>query len=411
VNPRQVSYWLDRFPDSRRPSWPRQRGALQTSVAIVGGGLTGCASAYTFATAGVPVVLVEADRIGQADGTSGGLGLLRQELDVDFHQVASIYGLRAARALWQGARRAALDFAAALRRLGIGAEPEIVDSITFSRRREDERRLRRELQSRKEAGVEAAWLNAAALRRETAIDGVGGIKAHGNGQIDPYRACLGFARASAARGALIFERTKALRVRARRKSVEIRTTGGMISAETVVLATGYPTDDLRALRRHVRKRHSYVVLTDSMPAAMRREVGKRSAMLRDTEEPAHSLRWMKEDRILFGGGDQPEVKERARAKALVQRSNQLMYELSLIYPAISGIQPTHTWDTSVIQSVDGLPYLGPHRNFPRHLFAYGLGRDGLAFSWLAARIFLRFYMKEPDKYDHLFGFGRILGER
>ena len=92
-------------------------------------------------------MLVEADRIGQGDGTSGGLGLLRQELDVDFHQVASTYGLRAARALWQGARRAALDFAAALRRLGIGAEPEIVDSIRSRAGREDERRLRRELQS------------------------------------------------------------------------------------------------------------------------------------------------------------------------------------------------------------------------------------------------------------------------
>ncbi|MGH9329477.1 MAG: NAD(P)/FAD-dependent oxidoreductase, partial [Vicinamibacterales bacterium] len=206
---RQISYWLDRFPDSRRPSWPRQRGPLKTSIAIVGGGLTGCASAYTFATAGVPVVLVEAERIGQGDGTSGGLGLLRQELDVDFHEVASTYGLRAARALWQGARRAALDFAAALRRLGVGAELTLADSITFSRLREDERRLRKELQARKEAGVEAAWLSAAALRRETAIDGVGGIKAHGNGQIDPYRACLGFARASAARGALVFERSKA----------------------------------------------------------------------------------------------------------------------------------------------------------------------------------------------------------
>jgi hypothetical protein len=43
------------------------------------------------------------------------------------------------------------------------------------------------------------------------------------------------------------------------------------------------------------------------------------------------------------------------------------------------------------------------------LFAYGLGRDGLAFSWLAARLFLRHYADEPDRHDHLFGFGRILG--
>jgi glycine/D-amino acid oxidase-like deaminating enzyme len=61
-----------------------------------------------------------------------------------------------------------------------------------------------------------------------------------------------------------------------------------------------------------------------------------------------------------------------------------------------------------VHSADGLPYLGPHRNFPRHLFAYALGRDGLAFSWLAARLFLRYYRGEPEKHDQLFGFGRIL---
>jgi glycine/D-amino acid oxidase-like deaminating enzyme len=405
---RQVSYWLDRFPDSRRPSWPRYRGTAKTSIAIVGGGLTGSCAAYTFAMAGVPVILVEAERVGQGDGTAGGLGVLRQELDVDFHQVASIYGRRAARALWQGARRAALDFAAALRRLGVGAELTTVDSITLARMKEDERRVRRELQARKEAGVEAAWLSAATLRRETAIDGVGGIKAHGNGQIDPYRACLGLIRAAEARGAAVYERSEALRVRAGRKAVEIRTAGGTITADRVVLATGYPTNDLRALRRHMRRVSSYAVLTETMPAAVRREVGRRSAMLRDTEQPAHALRWMRDDRVLFGGGDQPELKGRARDRAIVQRTGQLMYELSLIYPAISGLQPTHGWDATTIQSVDGLPYLGPHRNFPRHLFAYGLGRDGLAFSWLAARLFLRHYANEPDRHDHLFGFGRIL---
>jgi glycine/D-amino acid oxidase-like deaminating enzyme len=409
VKTRYASYWLDRFPDSRRPSWPRYRGAARTSIAIVGGGLTGCAAAYSFAAAGVPVVLVEADRIGQGDGTSGGLGLLRQELDVDFHQVASTYGRRAARALWQGARRAALDFAAVLRRLGVGADLTIADSITFSRRPEDLRRLQRELQARKEAGVEAAWLSPSLLKRETAIDGVGGIKAHGNGQIDPYRACLGLARAAEKRGARIFERSKALRVRARRKDVEIHVDGGTITSDRVVLATGYPTDDLRALRRHVRRLRTYAVLTDTMPAAVRREVGRRSAMLRDTDDPPHALRWMRDDRILFGGGDQPELKERLREKAVVQRAGQLMYELSVLYPAISGIQPTHAWNSGIVQSVDGLPFLGPHRNFPRHLFAYGLSRDGLAFSWLAARIFLRHYTNEMDKYDHLFGYGRILG--
>ena len=34
---------------------------------------------------------------------------------------------------------------------------------------------------------------------------------------------------------------------------------------------------------------------------------------------------------------------------------------------------------------DGLPVVGPHRNFPRHLFALGHGRHGVGMAWLAAK--------------------------
>ncbi len=63
------SPWIDRFPRSRVPSYPKHRGELAVDVAIVGGGLTGCAAAYAFAAAGVKVALFEANRIGS--GSSG----------------------------------------------------------------------------------------------------------------------------------------------------------------------------------------------------------------------------------------------------------------------------------------------------------------------------------------------------
>ena len=65
------SPWVDSFPRSRVPSYPKHKGQLTADVVIVGGGLTGCATAYAFAAAGVRVVLLEADRIGQ--GSSGGV--------------------------------------------------------------------------------------------------------------------------------------------------------------------------------------------------------------------------------------------------------------------------------------------------------------------------------------------------
>jgi glycine/D-amino acid oxidase-like deaminating enzyme len=130
--------------------------------------------------------------------------------------------------------------------------------------------------------------------------------------------------------------------------------------------------------------------------------------VQDTHVPPHLIRWLKDDRVLVSGGDRPSVDGRARAKLLVPQVHELMYELTTIYPAISGLQPEWGWDVDWYGSPDGLPVIGPHRNFPRHLFALGNGRHGAGVAWLAARVLLRAYLQEPAKGDDLFGFARVL---
>ena len=405
--PRHVPLWLDRFPKSRRPSYPRFRGNVETDVLIVGGGLTGCACASTFTTAGVKVVVLEADRIG-AGSTAASPGLIREDFDASFQATADAHGLRAARTLWQGLRRASLDFAAALKRLDIKCDLMPQDLLHVVRRDVDAvRRLRREYDARRAAGFDHTWMTAAAVTREASLEGGAAIRTRGF-VFDPYRACLGFAGAAAGRGALLFERTPVRRIRAGRKAVEVATASGTVRAQAVVIATGASLPDLRALRRHLHEQVSYSVVTESLPAAVRRELGRRAASLRDSSSPPHFLRWLKDDRALFVGTDQAPVPARAREKMLVQRTGQLMYELSTIYPAISGAQPEWAWDLMHDTTVDGLPYVGLHRNFPRHLFALGHGRHGAAVAWLSARLLLRQYQEAPDKGDELFGFSRIL---
>src|SRR5688500_9360214 len=100
--------WLDRFPKSRRPSYATFRGERDTSIVIIGGGLTGCACAASFAAAGVKVTLLEAAGIG-ASVTARSSGLIREDFDASFQETASAHGLRAARLIWQSLRRASLD--------------------------------------------------------------------------------------------------------------------------------------------------------------------------------------------------------------------------------------------------------------------------------------------------------------
>jgi glycine/D-amino acid oxidase-like deaminating enzyme len=400
--------WLDRFPKSRRPEYPPFRGNAETSVVIVGGGLTGCACALSFAAAGIKVFVLEAGAIG-ASATARASGLVREDFDGSFQNAVTAHGLRTARVLWQSMRRASLDFAAALRRFEIRCDLVPQDLLHFtSGGSEAARLLRREYQGRRDAGLDHSWVTPAAFARETAVAAAGAIRTRG-AAIDPYRACVGLAAAAAARGASIHERSAARRIRARRKHVEVTSERGSITAGAVIVATEAPLPDLRALRRHLRPQHTYYVVTEPLPAAVRREVGRRTTALRDAASPPHVLRWLRDDRVLFAGADQPAQPDRARDKILVQRTGQLMYELSTIYPAISGLQPDWSWDSVHHETVDGLPYIGLHRNFPRHLFAMGHARHGAGVAWLAARILLRLYTGEPAKGDDLFGFARILG--
>ena len=151
-----LPYWLGEFPRTRRPSYPRHRGHLETEVAIVGGGLTGCATAYALASAGVNAALFEAGQIGQGS-TGGSTAMLMQEPEVDFQDLVKRYGLRATRRIWQITRRATFDLGATVRRLKIrSCQLQPQDSIYFATDPEASRRLRREYEARRTAGSRRA---------------------------------------------------------------------------------------------------------------------------------------------------------------------------------------------------------------------------------------------------------------
>jgi len=401
---RHAPLWLERFPKSKRPAYPRWRGDAETRVVVVGGGLTGCATAYALSQAGVPVILLEAERIG-AGATSASSGLIREDFDASFQATTQAHGLRTARTLWAGARRASLDFAAALRRLSIRSDLDPVSLLQVSLA--DGRTLKREQEARRAAGLEHTWQIRSAARRATGLDVDGAIAGRGF-TCDPFKACLGLAAAAAARKARIFEQSPVTRVRDRRRSIEITTATGTIHAESAVVATSARLTDLRALRRHLTPFHRYSVVTDPLAAVVRKAIGPPGAIVQDDRAPSHLVQWLKDGRVMVTGADQPALASRALPQALIQRTGQLMYELSLLYPPISGTQPAWSWAQPYDVTVDRLPYLGPHRNFPRHFFALGETRHGPGAAWLASRLAMRWVTGRPEKGDEAFGFGRVL---
>jgi glycine/D-amino acid oxidase-like deaminating enzyme len=266
--------------------------------------------------------------------------------------------------------------------------------------------LKKEQKARKAAGLEAPAVHPRLISGDAAINAAAGIRSHDSATIDPYRAALGLAAAAADRGARIFERSAVRRTTFDRRAADVHLDGGSIRTRRIIVATSMPTMLFRSLARHFWFRSSFAVLTDRIPAKVRQRLGKRNAVVRDFGLPAHIVRWVDDEQLLISGSDSEQVPPRLREKAMVQRTGQLMYELSTIYPEISGIMPVEGWEVPYGLTGEGLPYIGPHRNFPHHLFAFGDASHSVTGAYLASRVLLRQHLGENDAADEAFGFNR-----
>jgi glycine/D-amino acid oxidase-like deaminating enzyme len=399
------SPWIDTFPKSRVPAYPRQRGAAHVPVVILGGGLTGCATAYAFSAAGVDVMLLEAEQLGRGSTglAAGWLGGTPGVSLVDIEKASSRAAARDAFRAW---RRASLDFSALLRRLDVKCALAPHGTTIVAVGSDQLPRVKREQKARRDVGLEAPLLAARVVKSELGLDAAAAIRDDAGGVLDPYRACLGLAAAAAARGAKIFERAPVRKIMFGRRHAEVSTANGSIRTNRVIVATGIPGALFKSLRRHFWFRTTFMALTGRIPAKIRQQLGRRGAVVRDLAAPPHLVRWVDDDRLLVAGADLETPPERQAERVAIQRTGQLMYELSTMYPDISGILPEYGWDVPYARTSDGLPYIGPHRNFPHHLFAFGDSSQTVSGAYLASRILLRHHLDELEPVDRHFSFTR-----
>ncbi len=397
------SYWLNRTAPP--PDLPQLDRPLVVDVAIVGGGFIGTLTAWMLANAGLRVGLVEAQRIGYGS-TAASSALLMQEPDRDFAELTKRFGPRRARRIWKISVASVTGLIRTLRELDIRCELSPRESIYYATRADAGRRLRAEYQRRTNAGFQCSWLDRLGLQRTTGIDGAGAIVTRGNGQVDPYRACLGLARAARQMGARLFERSPAQRIEPHRHGVTVVTRNGRLEADRVIVATGYATPFFRPLNADFQLKNTYVIVTRRITARERRVLCLGEVMLWDTARPYHYARWTPDHRLMFGGGDRPRLTGLKRVAAFRSGVASLRHHLERLLPGLGDIDIDFAWEGMFAMTADGLPYIGPHDGYPGHLFALGYGGNGMTFGFLAARLLLDTCCGRRTSDQSLFGFDR-----
>ena len=397
--------WLSRPSSRRHRRYPAQKGTVDVDVVIVGGGITGAVAAYLFSEAGVRVALVEARECGRGS-TAASTALLMQEPDKDFSDLTARYGAKTARRIWRALMAGARDLTRTIRKLKIDCDLQSCDSIYFTLQPDKLPGLRKEFRDRKRAGLPGRWLSPAKLHELTGIKGRGAILTPGNAEADPLKACTGFLRAAEARGAKIFERSRVSRITTSNGRVTLKTQNGAILANQVVIATGYATIEFKPLAGRFRLMNTYVIATRRLPDKLRRKLLHDRTMLWDTDRPYHYLRWTEDNRLIIGGEDSRHRSTRGARTRLTAGSIRLRRYQAAVYPGLGPEQPEYAWEGLFAETPDGLPYIGPHRRYPKHLFALGYGGNGMTVSFLAAQLLLKRYQNRPHPDEELFSFGR-----
>ena len=403
------TYWLDRNR-GRTPRFPAFRGGHVSDVAIVGGGFTGCLTAYLLADAGLSVTLLEADRIGRGS-TAASTALLLRDPDSDFRALAARYGTARTRTIWNDSAASLRGLIDVLRRLRISAALRTLPSIRMTDDPSSARNLQRELARRRRFGVSGRWVGPAGLKHLTGIEGCGGILNAAEAELDPYRACVGLIERARRRGVRAHEHSRVLRVTGGRDDVRIEVDRGELRAAWAVIATGYATPDFKPLAARFRMSNTYVIGTPRIDSRTRQQMGLGDVMLWDTKRPYHYARWTPDRRVLCGGEDEPIDSHAARGGGIERHAARLMNTLVKWYPGLEGMTPDFAWSGVFATTPDGLPYIGRHRRYPRQLFALGYGGNGMTFAHLAANIILRTVQGRATDDDRFFGFARINGSR
>jgi glycine/D-amino acid oxidase-like deaminating enzyme len=388
---RSRSFWLDAVAeagDALRPR-PSLAGDIDVDVVIVGAGYTGLWTAYYLQQRdpSVRVAVLEKEIAGfGASGRNG--GWCSALFPASMGKVARESSPDAARAM-QRAMRASIDEVGEVtRREGIDCDFAKGGTITLARTTVQLERAEAEVAADRELGLgddDLELLDAEGAARHLRVKGVlGGLYTPHCAAIQPAKLARGLARVVEETGTTIYERTPALAIEPHR----VRSTSGTVTAGIVVRATEGYTATIPGFRRTIAPVYSLMLATAPLPDTFWDDVGLSQ---RETFADLRHLiiygQRTADNRLAFGGRGAP-YHFGSRVTTSFDHEPTVFADLRDVlidlFPALAGVEVTHTWGGPLGVPRDWFASVGLDRSTGL-AWAGGYVGDGVATTNLAGR--------------------------
>ncbi|WP_336707409.1 FAD-dependent oxidoreductase [Oerskovia sp. USHLN155] len=365
---RAPSLWEAAAPRDRLPR-PALSSSIQADVVIVGGGLTGLATAVELTRHGVRAVVLEALTTGSGTTgrTTGKVSLLQ---GTRYARIAELHPPAVLRC-YAAANAQGMDWLEALSSSArLGWEPR--DAVTVALDDQERAEVVREHELSRRLGLDATLDDVPELPFPHRV----GLRLAGQAQIDPLQLVDTLLDELDAHDVPVFERSRVLSVRRTgRRSVTVRTDRGQVRASCVVLATGTPLGRRGGFFARLEPLRSYLVsysVPGPLPEGMYVSAGQNVRSLRTARSPGGDVQ-------LLVGGEGHVV---GREQDTVGRLRALDAWTGQWFP---GARRTHAWSAQDYRPVAGLPLVGGVApGDGRVLIATGFDKWGLTNATAAA---------------------------
>jgi len=231
------------------PHYDSLTDSLDVDVCVIGAGYTGLSTALTLATKNISVCLLDAHRIGWgASGRNGG------QLGSGFNRhdaITQSLGKPASQRYWALSERAKAFVLNTCQQYNINADYQ-VGIVSTLHRPVSTRQLFAAVESENQLHASA---NFVALDKQALQDHIrseqyyGGVFDPNAGHLHPLKLAIGFAKAAAAEGALLFEQSAVNRIERANDGFKVHTAAGSVSAKNVVCAMNGYLDGLEPKAR------------------------------------------------------------------------------------------------------------------------------------------------------------------
>jgi glycine/D-amino acid oxidase-like deaminating enzyme/nitrite reductase/ring-hydroxylating ferredoxin subunit len=348
--------------------------SLTVDVLIVGAGVTGMMSAYLLRKAGLRVALIERARLASRDSghTTAHLTCVT---DMWLSKLANTFGKQHAKAVWDAGMAAIDEIERIVREEEIACEFTRVPGYLhspFSGGQADERpNLRKDAKLANEFGFEAAYLDCVPFMKRP------GVRFADQAKFHPLQFLYSLARKLKSGNCHIFENSTVTKFESKKKRAKINR--DWINYDRVVLATNNPLLGESGLVSSMVFQTKLALYSTYAIGATIPRGSIPIASFWDTNDPYQYLRVDRHkdqpDFAIFGGEDH----KTGQARNTETRFRRLEKALLHMVPEA---KVEYRWSGQVIETNDGLPYIGPNED--DQFIATGYSGNGYTFGTVAA---------------------------